>query len=129
MVLVFDNDAVTAFAKQFEHHAFRLFRQEEVPDSPDATHHLYRAWCGCSSSVSAMVWILLVQEFNDCLPKHASMERMIWALHLLSKFDSERSNASLFGVDDVTYRRWAWWFITKISSLETSVVRLLLCLV
>ncbi len=129
MVRFSSSDAVTAFAVQFEHHAFRLFGQGVIPDSPAAAGRLYRGWCGCSSSVSAMIWILLLKEFNGCLPELASMERMLWALLLLRHYDTESNNASLCVVNEGTYRRWAWWFITKISNLKTPLVRLQACLV
>ena len=123
MVRFSTNDAVTAFAEQFEHHAFRLFKQGVVPESADVANRQYRRWFGCSSSVSAMLWILLLQD--GCLLEHATMERMLWALLLLKSYGTELANASLCGVGEAMCRRWAWWFITKISNLETSVVRLL----
>jgi len=125
MVLVFDDDVVEAFANQFEHHAFVLFRNGREPESQAVADRRYRGWVGCSTSVTAMIWILLLENLDDTKPEEATMERLLWALLLLHSCDTEINNASrVGGVDEATFSTWSSHFVNEISNLESQVARL-----
>ena len=43
-----------------------------------------------------MIWILLLEAFDDKLPEGATMERLLWGLLLMNGYDTEINNASHF---------------------------------
>ena len=40
------------------------------------------------------------------------------ALHFLKSYSTETQLASLFGVDEKTYRKWAWFYVISIRKLS-----------
>lgn len=62
------------------------------------------------------------------MPEGATKERHLWALILLKSYDTDEVNAArVGGVDEGTFRKWAFWFVNEISHLEPEVVRPLAC--
>ena len=51
--------------------------------------------------------------FSNPAPKH-----LLWALHLMKTYGTEDCLASNCGVDEKTFRRWAWIFIEEIARLS-----------
>jgi hypothetical protein len=76
--------------------------------------------------VCADVWMRLDVDATDPdAPddKIAEPCHLLWALLLLKTYDTESVLAGLCGgVDEDTFRKWAWHFIEKVSYLEHEVV-------
>lgn len=75
----------------------------------------------------ARLWFLLEDSFvssGDVLPRGATKERMLWGLYLVKSYPpNDETGASMCGgIDEKTYRKWAWWFIEELSYLETQLV-------
>jgi hypothetical protein len=47
---------------------------------------------------------------------------LLWALMLLKMYSTEAVLSGLCGVDEDTFRKWAWYMIEKVSYLEHEVV-------
>jgi hypothetical protein len=54
--------------------------------------------------------------------KIAEPVHMLWALMLLKIYSTEAVLSGLCGVDEDTFRKWAWYMIEKVSYLEHEVV-------
>lgn len=86
----------------------------------------FRSHFGASPKVVAYTWDLLRQKDVD-LDAGATIDRFMWSLFLLKCYSTEEINCShLFGVDEKTFRKWAWFFIDQISFLEADVVSYLI---
>jgi hypothetical protein len=75
---------------------------------------------GTSPLVIATIWNLLepYDTMDDCSPQ---LKHLLWAFILMKR---ETQNSSMAGgVDEKTFRLWAWRFVNEISNLEPEVVR------
>jgi hypothetical protein len=75
--------------------------------------------------VVANVWQRLVADIEeeDALEdKFAGPSHLLWALLFLKIYSTEAVLSSMCGVDEDTYRKWAWHLIDKVSYLECEVV-------
>jgi len=90
----------------------------------------FRSHFGVSTQVAAFVWDLL--QVHGDLPSEdegATMERYLWGLMLMMCYCTEDVNCTLAsGVDEQTFRAWAWFFVDHISFLDAEVVSLADCL-
>jgi len=81
----------------------------------------FRCHFGISVSVAVYVWGLLLLQDERVTSEH--MEGYLWGLLLLMCYNKTSVNCSLAsGVDEDTFRKWAWWFVYQISFLEEKVV-------
>ena len=70
-----------------------------------------------------MLWWLIVMEGKLELPVGASPTHMLWSLLFLKTCGKETMLSSMAGgIDEKTFRKWAWVFIMIISDLESDVV-------
>jgi hypothetical protein len=82
----------------------------------------FRAHFGVSSFVASQCWELLVQQEHQDLTELHSIDRYLWALMLLMNYDTEEVNCTkASGVDEQTFRRWAWDFVERVAELESVV--------
>jgi hypothetical protein len=89
----------------------------------------FRAHFGASPQVVAYTWDLLRQNDVD-LDEGATIDRFMWSLLLLKCYLTEEVNCShICGVDEQTFRKWAWFFIDQISFLEADIVSYLIVVV
>ena len=83
----------------------------------------FKSSFGVSEKNCAIVWVSVGIEFeysNNC-----AMEHLLWALCLLSTYDTEENLSAKFGgVDEKTFRKWSWLFIHLISGLQDYTVSL-----
>ena len=122
-MLQFDQATLDTLEEEFIRIAFDLFRRGRQSTSFTVCDRRIRAWCGCSPRVIAKLWNLL--DRTNALQELATKERLLWGLHLLKGYGNERTCAAFCGgVDEGTFRRWAWFFITELSYLEGVVVSL-----
>ena len=74
----------------------------------------FRALFGASPAVCSVVWSLASRS----LPPKARPIHLLWALLFLKVYATEHANASLAGVDEKTFRKWAWALLESISNLD-----------
>ena len=119
-MLVFDNNVIQQLQEEFTQIAFNVFRKGRRSDSVVVCETRIRAWCGVPTSVIAKTWKLL-EDSRAVSDEMASKERFLWALHLLKAHNNESTMAAFCnGVDESTFRRWAWHFVEEMSCLEST---------
>lgn len=108
----------------FRRAAFDLFWNGRQLPSRNVCNRRMISWVGASAEMLARAWYLIQETFeNGVMPRGASLERLLWGLLLLKNYDTDENNASRCGgVDEKTYRKWAWWFLRELSYLEANVV-------
>ena len=123
-MIPFDDDEVEALAAIFECKAFDMLRRGKFTNSEAVRATRMRGWFGTSSLTIAKIWILLEENVGDDWPEPATKERLLWAFLFMKSYDTEiNAAARCGGVDEQTFRVWAWWFVEEMANLETTVVR------
>ena len=77
------------------------------------------AFFGTSANVLAIVWKLLFENF---LLDDAKYVHLLWGCMLLKQYSGDRVLSAVAGVNEKTFRKWAWKIIDGISWLEGDVV-------
>lgn len=81
----------------------------------------FRSHFGVTPDICAHVWDQLLDPTT--LPAGASKKHLLWGLMFLMMYAKEAGNSSMAGgVDESTFRRWAWIFVYEVSWLEGEVV-------
>lgn len=84
----------------------------------------FSSWFGVGSCVCTVIWNALVvsgcTQFEGC---SAHSKHLLWALYFLNQYDTEAVNASVMGVDEKTFRRWAWFYLEGIAKMDKRYVR------
>ncbi len=74
----------------------------------------FRAYFGTSPLVCVVTW----EKLWSVRPKNSTPEHMLWALMLLKQYSVESCNATLAGVTEKTFRKWAHLFIDLLASMH-----------
>jgi hypothetical protein len=81
----------------------------------------FRATFGTSPKICALLWGMV--ESRTVLPNGAKPVHLLWALAFLKLYCAEAVLAALVGgVDEKTFRKWAWYFVEQISDLQYTVI-------
>jgi hypothetical protein len=57
------------------------------------------------------------------MPRGVRSYHLLWSLYFLKVYPvEEQGSSNIGGVDEKTYRKWLWLFVTAISYLEYPVV-------
>ena len=95
--------------------------QRRSGGSAQTSERRFRSHFGVSPKVCAHVWENLLDI--AILPTGAEQKHFLWGLMLMMLYVTESVNASMAGgVDESTFRQWAWLFVYEISFLESKVV-------
>ena len=117
---------VATVVRQFEQIGYQIRDGGYIcPEtSPRLSDRRFREMFGCSSTVCANAWLLIMDGWND-KPSAATKDRFLWALSLLKSYDTEGNlscNAGE-GCDEKTFRHWAWFFLEELSQNHVEIVR------
>jgi len=78
---------------------------------------------GTSPAVVAWIWNRLKPYETLDEPGRMEPKHMLWGLLLMKVYGKEEQMLALAGgVDNKTFRKWAWLFVDAIASLEPEVV-------
>jgi hypothetical protein len=81
----------------------------------------FRSTFGTTGAICSLIWNLLQPETT--MPQGSSPYHLLWALMLLKLYSTESILCTMAGgVDEKTFRKWAWMFVDEISHLEPSLV-------
>jgi len=82
----------------------------------------FRAMFGISAEICSHLWDMIdPSEFT--MGKGAKCCHLLWALMLLKVYATEATLCALAGgVDDKTFRKWSWRFVSAIAELTPNVV-------
>lgn len=76
----------------------------------------------CSAKVVLQLWNMIIS--NADIQGSPKIAHLLWALMFLKIYSKETVTSRLAGgVDEKTYRKWVWIFVTAIADLEVDVVR------
>ena len=122
----FNDRRIAAVAFEFEQLAFQMRRGNQVLpleyDSPRLNEFRFKAMFGVTSTICANGWLITVDGWRD-RPAVATKERFLWGLHLLQSYDTEPNLASnVGGVDEKTFREWAWFMLEAFADRQAEVV-------
>ena len=83
-----------------------------------AAEQRFRSHFGTSPAICAILW-QMIETVPGGKPKH-----LLWGLMLLKLYCAERVLRTLAGgVDERTFRKWAWTYVYEVSDLQYRVVR------
>jgi hypothetical protein len=83
----------------------------------------FRSVFGAGSAVVADVWNRI--EADGEISKGAEPKHLLWALVLLKVYQSDEVHCALVGWPSVpTFRKWAWYFIERISKLKDDIIKI-----
>ncbi|KAL7565730.1 hypothetical protein ACA910_005423 [Epithemia clementina (nom. ined.)] len=68
--------------------------------------------------VVAWAWQLITAEPTE---KGACPDHLLWALHLLKVHGKEAVLSGMCHVDEDTFRKWSWYFVSRLADLEVIV--------
>ena len=74
----------------------------------------FRALFGVTPKTTAYIW----NKMGAKIPATASPQHLLWAFLFLKVYSSENVHAIIAGVDEKTFRKWAWTFVNLIASLD-----------
>ena len=129
VALEYDTSILIDLDIEFEQLGF-IFKRSKSPclhyNTPKLNDRRFRAAFGCCSRVCSLAWLLVVDGWRN-RPKEATKMRFLWSLSLLKSYDTESNMASNCGVDEKTFRKWAWFFIRELSLRQAEVVSSMCC--
>ena len=80
----------------------------------------WKTFFGTTPQVAADIWNAL----HPTLKQGSQPKHLLWALLFLRKYNTERENCAIVGIqDEKTFREWCWYFIQKLSDHMVVVVR------
>ena len=74
----------------------------------------FRSFFGTTPLICVTLWY----RCSVNLPSSASPKHLLWALHFLKSYNSTEILASSAGVDEKTYRKWAWMLVHALADLK-----------
>lgn len=81
----------------------------------------FHATFGTGPEMCTLIWGLL--RAHDLLPSGGLPSHLLWGLMFLKLYCSESVHCAMAGgVDEKTFRKWAWIFVDAISYLEEHIV-------
>lgn len=90
----------------------RIIRRSPSPTV--TSHRRFVSFFGTSPSICEKLWVRLLRT----RPSNANPDHLLWALMLLKLYDSEHVLSSTAGVDEKTFRKWAWFYVSLISKIQ-----------
>lgn len=55
---------------------------------------------------------------RDKLPHGRTYRHLLWGLHFLKSYNTEHNNCLMFNVDEKTFRKWSWFVILELESMN-----------
>ncbi len=87
---------------------------KSLTSSDKINNRRFRSHFGISPKVCYCVWMKSLSYH----PTGSKDIHLLMALHFLKCYNTESVNASLFQVDEKTYRKWQWIFVRIIAELK-----------
>jgi len=79
-------------------------------------HRRFVACFGCTIHIAAMLWCIL--DVDNLGPDNAKIHHLLWTLMFLKTYETNNILASIFDVDEQTYRKWTWLIIGAIAKID-----------
>ena len=110
---------------------FRMIGEEILGHSVSGNSRKYVAMFGITPLKVHHLWRLIVEgddgnDGNNRSEKKFAPNHLLWALLLLRSYGREVILATLVGVSEKTFRKWAWMMIEELARIENLVSSLAL---
>ena len=92
-------------------------------NSADTANRRIKELFGVSPSLCSIIWHSINRGVD--FPPGAEPRHLLFGLFLLKSYSTEAIAHVVFGVDEKTYRKWAWYFIELLAK-KLDVVRKML---
>ena len=90
-----------------------LYANHNSQNSKMTGYRRFRSFYGISPQVFAVLWKQIQNKPAGSEPKH-----LLWCLFFLKNYNKEHINAAIAGVDEKTFRLWAWRFVQLLADLD-----------
>jgi hypothetical protein len=74
----------------------------------------------------SLIWRMLDEQTDYLNNRHAWAKHLLWGLVIIKVYGNEKAMCAIVAnpkaPSEKTYRKWAWYFVKAISSLEGYVV-------
>ena len=88
-----------------------------------AEQQRFRAMFGTSPEICSLLWDHL--DPPNSMPNEVKAFHLLWGLMFLKLYASEVVHCAIAGgVDEKTFRKWSWLFVSAIADLSPNVVSL-----
>lgn len=81
--------------------------------SDTSVSHFCSYFCA-TPSVCATLWVLIPSP----LPAHSSNDCFLWGFLFRKVYSSESVHAAMLGVDEKTFRTWAWFVVEMLAAMQ-----------
>ena len=83
----------------------------------------FKSWFGTPPDIVAIVWAGLALTGWLRFTHNPKPEHLLWSLVFLKTYSTEPTLASrVGGVDEKTFRKWAWFYVEGIAGLASKTV-------
>ena len=105
--------------------AFKAIANEVLRKKPNRSaseqKKTWSAFFGTTPEVAAELWNKIDQVAN--IPDGTQPKYLLWALLFLRKYNNERDNCQIVGIqDEKTFRHWSWLFVIAIGELYDQTI-------
>ena len=109
--------------EEFQLHARIMMRRHSDLSGCVAVESMrFRAMFGISAEICSHLW-KMIDPCDFTMGKGAKTCHLLWALMLLKLYATEATLCALAGgVDEKTFRKWSWRFVSAIAELTPNVV-------
>jgi hypothetical protein len=111
--------------EEFEELGGTIMRRES--EQKDAFKRRWASHFAVDPVVVSEVWKRLLPDLVQ--DRYAEPKHLLWAILFLTQYTNEADLAGKCGaIHEDTFRKWAWLFVEKLSSLESEIVSEFACL-
>jgi hypothetical protein len=111
--------------EEFEELGGHIMHREA--EQKDAFKRRWASHFAVDPVVVSEAWKRLVPDLEK--EKYSEPKHLLWAILFLTQYTNESDLAGKCGaIHEDTFRKWAWFFVEKLSSLESEIVSEQVCL-
>ena len=116
--------AVHVTANEFEAIGLLMMREGKSQcKSEKVRNRRFKAWFGTTPKYVELLWDNLILSGSLATLRRAEPKHLLWALLFLKQYSREEDHAAqVGGVDEKTFRKWAWFYVHGIAELAPSLV-------
>ena len=100
---------------------FRVIGEQTLGREVRGNSRSYVAFFGVRPLKVHQLWLLIVDGNGERSTKNFAPKHLMWALLLLRSYSREEILATLAGVSEKTFRKWAWMMVEEIAKIESLV--------
>ena len=92
-------------------------------NSYDTKRRRFVSFFGVEPAIVSVAWSLLfVYDLIDLNPRQVKPIHLLWALLFVQCYEVEERNAARCKCDEKTFRKWSWYYLNALATLDKCVV-------